>query len=224
MKSGLGKNSCLQASVSLPPTPTSITDQETEAPREEEPAGPTGRQGWVGTGTRSWLLSSEQPAQPGPPHPTKPPEEDVKLREVEQVLVGLCVRVACWAPATPPQLWDLMCLQASSRTPVTPSLLSAPAAPWQPGTGRPPTQGPSRVRKRLGLYLCPRTSGFGGLGSEHWWKEYLWALQSCRQMQAWLFPVRPRASPCSPWALVFPFVRWVYWTRQWFAAKWAQGC
>nr|XP_035963924.1 ral guanine nucleotide dissociation stimulator isoform X10 [Halichoerus grypus] len=37
-----------------------------------------------------------------------------------------------------------MCLQAGSRAPAPPSLLPAPTAPWQPGAGRPPGQGPSR--------------------------------------------------------------------------------
>ncbi|XP_044938600.1 ral guanine nucleotide dissociation stimulator isoform X5 [Mustela putorius furo] len=37
-----------------------------------------------------------------------------------------------------------MCLQAGSGAPAPPSLLPAPVAPWQPGAGRPPGQGPSR--------------------------------------------------------------------------------
>lgn len=57
-----------------------------------------GRQGWAGTGT--WL-GSERPSPPGPLHPTKPPEEDVKLRKAERVLAGLRVGAAWWAPAPP---------------------------------------------------------------------------------------------------------------------------
>ncbi|TEA29657.1 hypothetical protein DBR06_SOUSAS510249, partial [Sousa chinensis] len=74
----------------------------------------------LGSAALSCLLS-------GRLRPTKPPEEDVKhlLREAEQVLAGLGVRAACWAPATPPGPRGLMCLWAGSGPPVHPLLLSA---------------------------------------------------------------------------------------------------
>lgn len=212
MKPGVGENLCLKTSVLLPHTPRSITDQETEAWREEEPAGPTGRQGWVGTGTR---LGSGQPAPPGPLHPTKPPEEDVKLGEAERVLAGLCVRAACWAPATPPQPGDLMCLQAGSGAPAAPSLLPAPAAPWQPGLGRPPGHSPSRVRKPPGplasvFALGPLGLGFRALNAGG--RSVCGLCRAADRSKSWVLPVRSRASPCSPWASAFPFAKWVYWT------------
>lgn len=42
--------------------------------------------------------------------------------------------------------------------------------------------------------------------------------------ESWILPVRFWASPCSPWASVFPFVKWVCWTcsvtvNVWFAVK-----
>ncbi|XP_032722059.1 ral guanine nucleotide dissociation stimulator isoform X6 [Lontra canadensis] len=46
-----------------------------------------------------------------------------------------------------------MCLQAGSGAPAPPSLLPAPVAPWQPGAGRPPGQGPSRCENESALSL-----------------------------------------------------------------------
>lgn len=149
-----------------------------------------GQEPGLGSAALSCLLS-------GRLRPAKPPEEDVKhlLREAEQVLAGLGVRAACWAPATPPGPRDLMCLWAGSGPPVRPLLLSASAIlRAQPAAH----QRPRRVRKQ------PLASG----SSWHLrvWASGLWMLTKGGYVgsaevhtdRTRILPVISWASPCFP--------------------------